>query len=82
MLPVRAVANDAHELAAALCLQIEGDGSNIERMSFMDKTNKKKQGILMIVGGILAIAGAGYGLMSDEQVQALQQAFELIIGAF
>lgn len=36
----------------------------------------------MIVGGVLAIAGAGYGLLSDEQVQALQQAFELIIGAF
>lgn len=51
-------------------------------MSALDKPNKKKQGVLMIVAGVLAIAGAGYGLLSDEQVQALQQAFELIIGAF
>lgn len=48
----------------------------------MDNTNKKKQGILMIVGGVLAIAGAGYGLLSDEQVQAIQQAFELLLAAF
>ncbi|WP_185746398.1 hypothetical protein [Brevibacillus sp. AG162] len=42
----------------------------------MDKTNKKKQGVLMIVGGVLAIAGAGYGLLSDEQTKAIQQAIE------
>lgn len=48
----------------------------------MDKTNKKKQGVLMIVGGVLAIVGAGYGLLSDEQVQVIQQAFELLLAAF
>ncbi|MGG4452350.1 hypothetical protein [Brevibacillus porteri] len=48
----------------------------------MDNTNKKKQGVLMIVGGALAILGAGYGLLSDEQVQALQRAFELLLAAF
>lgn len=51
-------------------------------MSALDKANKKKQGVLMIVGGVLAIAGAGYGLLSDEQVQALQKAFELILTVF
>ncbi|MGG4444572.1 hypothetical protein [Brevibacillus fortis] len=48
----------------------------------MDKANKKKQGVLMIVGGALAIVGAGYGLLTDEQVQSLQKAFELILIAF
>ncbi|WP_199928332.1 hypothetical protein [Brevibacillus brevis] len=48
----------------------------------MDKANKKKQGVLMIVGGVLAIAGAGYGLLSEEQIQSLQKAFELILTAF
>ncbi|MED1803007.1 hypothetical protein [Brevibacillus porteri] len=38
----------------------------------MDKTNKKKQGVLMIVGGALAIVGAGYGLLTDEQAKAIQ----------
>ncbi|MGG1155078.1 hypothetical protein ABE237_15950 [Brevibacillus formosus] len=47
----------------------------------MDKTNKKKQGILMIIGGTLAIVGAGYGLLSEEQVQKLQKAFELVLSA-
>ncbi|WP_261376128.1 hypothetical protein [Brevibacillus brevis] len=46
------------------------------------KTNKKKQGVLMDVGGTLAIVGAGYGLLSDKQVQALQQVFELLLAAF
>ncbi|EJL30265.1 hypothetical protein PMI05_01214 [Brevibacillus sp. BC25] len=36
----------------------------------------------MSVGGSLAIVGAGYGLLSDEQVQSLQKAFELILTAF
>ncbi|WP_199927670.1 hypothetical protein [Brevibacillus brevis] len=48
----------------------------------MDKASKKKQGVLMIAGGLLAIIGAGYGLLSEEQVQAIQQAFELILTAF
>ncbi|MED1802271.1 hypothetical protein [Brevibacillus porteri] len=48
----------------------------------MDKTNKKKQGVLMLVGGVLAIIGAGYGFLSDEQVQAIQKAFELLLAAF
>ncbi|NRR21356.1 MULTISPECIES: hypothetical protein [Brevibacillus] len=48
----------------------------------MDKTNKKKQGVLMIVGGALAIVGAGYGLLTDEQAKALHQAFEILLAAF
>ncbi|MDC0763481.1 hypothetical protein POF51_22405 [Brevibacillus sp. AG] len=48
----------------------------------MDNANKKKQGVLMIVGGVLAIAGAGYGLLSNEQVQAIQQALEILLAAF
>ncbi|WP_157696771.1 hypothetical protein [Brevibacillus formosus] len=50
----------------------------------MDKTNKKKQGILMIIGGALAIvgAGAGYGLLTDEQAKAIQQALEILLAAF
>ncbi|MBY0088202.1 hypothetical protein HP567_012745 [Brevibacillus sp. M2.1A] len=48
----------------------------------MDKTNKKKQGILMIIGGTLAIVGAGYGLLTDEQAKAIQQALEVILAAF
>ena len=51
-------------------------------MSFMENTNKKKQGVLMIVGGALAIVGAWYGLLSDEQTQAIQQALELLLAAF
>jgi hypothetical protein len=51
-------------------------------MSALDKANKKKQGVLMIVGGVLAIAGAGYGLLSDEQANAIQQALELLLSAF
>ncbi|WP_409174349.1 hypothetical protein [Brevibacillus fortis] len=35
----------------------------------MDKTYKKKQGVLMIVGGALAIVGAGYGLLTDGESQ-------------
>ncbi|WP_157966794.1 hypothetical protein [Brevibacillus sp. Leaf182] len=48
----------------------------------MDKANKKKQGVLMIVGGALAIVGAGYGLLTDEQTQAIQQALEILLAAF
>ncbi|UED76113.1 hypothetical protein [Brevibacillus sp. DP1.3A] len=48
----------------------------------MDQTNKKKQGILMIVGGVLAIVGAGYGLLTDEQTHAIQQALEILLAAF
>ncbi|WP_157128200.1 hypothetical protein [Brevibacillus parabrevis] len=48
----------------------------------MDKINKKKQKVLMIAGQVLAIVGAGYGLLSDEQVQAIQQAFEILLAAF
>ncbi|WP_429845444.1 hypothetical protein [Brevibacillus sp. FIR094] len=48
----------------------------------MDKANKKKQGVLMIVGGALAIAGAGYGVLTDEQAKAIQQAFEILLAAF
>lgn len=51
-------------------------------MSALDNANKKKQGVLMIVGGVLAIAGAGYGLLSNEQVQAIQQALEILLAAF
>ncbi|WP_186380469.1 hypothetical protein [Brevibacillus brevis] len=51
---------------------------SLEFKQYMDKTNKKKQGVLMIVGGALAIVGAGYGLL----VQSLQKAFELILTAF
>lgn len=47
---------------------------SLEFKQYMDKTNKKKQGVLMIVGGALAIVGAGYGLL----FQSLQKAFELI----
>lgn len=48
----------------------------------MDNTNKKKQGVLMIVGGALAIVGAGYGLLTEEQAKAIQQAFEILLVAF
>ncbi|WP_236841140.1 stalk domain-containing protein [Brevibacillus formosus] len=49
------------ELAAGLCLQIEWDGSTntVILRGCMDKTKRKKQGVLMIVGGVLAILGAG-----------------------
>ncbi|MGG4449689.1 hypothetical protein [Brevibacillus porteri] len=48
----------------------------------MDKTSKKKQGVLMIVGGAPAIVGAGYRLLSEEQVQKRQQVFELALSVF
>ncbi|CAI8833918.1 hypothetical protein EMIT07CA2_270001 [Brevibacillus sp. IT-7CA2] len=55
---------------------------SLEFKQYMDKINKKKQGVLMSVGGALAIVGAGYGLLSDEQVQSLKKAFELILTVF
>ncbi|MFG0216791.1 hypothetical protein ACFU8X_27420 [Brevibacillus porteri] len=46
------------------------------------KCHCSQQGVLMDVGGTLAIVGARYGLLSDKKVQALQQAFELLLAAF
>lgn len=40
---------------------------------------EKKQGVLMIVGSVLAFAGAGYGFLTDEQVQVIQQATEVLL---
>ncbi|MED1947086.1 MULTISPECIES: hypothetical protein [Brevibacillus] len=48
----------------------------------MDKTNKKKRGVWMIVGGVLAIVGAGYGVVTDKQAEAIQQALEILLTAF